>query len=106
MPGQTIAFRPTAKQLQILDEWITSHQEQDGDTLTTSDALRAAIDALAAMEKRRAQAKERNKRWRAAEAHLREIGKRYSNGHPIDDDQDMERIKRKWAAFDRDPAGS
>lgn len=61
MPGQTIAFRPTAKQLQVLEQWIASHQEPAGEQLTPSDALRAAVDALETMEKRRAQQREHSR---------------------------------------------
>lgn len=61
MPEPSIGFRPTAAEAQILAQWITDHTQEGGEAPTTSDALRAAIDALKLIERRKAQQREHSR---------------------------------------------
>lgn len=68
----TIACRPTKSQLETLEQWCATHPDDEGNTPPLAEALRAAIDALAIMERRRAQTRDRKKARQAAEARIRE----------------------------------
>jgi hypothetical protein len=70
------AVRLTQDEVDVLDRWIANHQEADKEQLRHTDALRAAIAALAKAEAHRKRHNEWNATKRAQEAAERERWKR------------------------------
>lgn len=62
--GDMVAIRITARQRTIIEKWLADHPGTEDLPVTASDALRAAIDALDMMERRRANQRANRKQGR------------------------------------------